>query len=317
MPDEYLSEESVPMECLPEDAIQIECLPEDAIIDIDNPNESVPHDSNSDYNLSTPIPNTLDTKIQTLLEMAGASQIAYKLPEEIAAQLYYIIPNNRTDGRILGIWRQVGDRIDVAFQGTIKTQLGDWLSDFKAKPDPHEFFPNEEKYSIHTGFIADFYGYGEFTALKKIISDEKISECRITGHSLGGALAILFAFDCVVNNPTLSDKISVYTFASPRVGDEKFKQRYNQLVKNHLRIEIDGDIVPKVPFGMGYSSVGTPKILPYPYEIASTAMKIELLALSKHPLSAIVSSVVKGGIVLKHHSMNSYIDAIRIWKKVK
>ncbi len=40
----------------------------------------------------------------------------------------------------------------------------------------HSFFPNEEKYNIHTGFMADFYGYGEFTDLKKIISDEKETE---------------------------------------------------------------------------------------------------------------------------------------------
>lgn len=50
------------------------------------------------------------------------------------------------------------------------------------------------------------------------------NELVITGHSLGGALSTLAAFD--FNN--LGIKTNLITFGSPRVGNEKFAKELNK-----------------------------------------------------------------------------------------
>jgi predicted lipase len=72
----------------------------------------------------------------------------------------------------------------------------------------------------------------------KNYSDYTIS---ITGHSLGGALAVLFSIELHL----IGIKSSVYTYGQPRVGDEAF-MRWGLFVPIH-RIVADGDIVPTLP----------------------------------------------------------------------
>lgn len=78
----------------------------------------------------------------------------------------------------------------------------------------------------------------------------------VTGHSLGAALATLF----VIENNKFSIS-TVYTFASPRVGDAEFVRQFNQLPLNSWRIVNSQDIVPKLPLRIpvlfGYAHVAT------------------------------------------------------------
>jgi hypothetical protein len=89
----------------------------------------------------------------------------------------------------------------------------------------------------------------------------------VTGHSLGAALATLYVLDNAlterVHNP------SIYTFASPRVGDSTFAQAFNALGLTSWRIDNLPDIVPQVPLGFThvdtlkqYNSLTT--VLPWP-----------------------------------------------------
>lgn len=71
--------------------------------------------------------------------------------------------------------------------------------------------------------------------------------CYITGHSLGGAVAILTAAELSLSNPALSPQIRVYTYASPRVGDPTFARFYNQQIPNTFRIVNLADTVPISP----------------------------------------------------------------------
>lgn len=65
----------------------------------------------------------------------------------------------------------------------------------------------------------------------------------VVGHSLGGALATLYAADVssVNINPT------VYTLASPRVGDTAFATAYDQAISTNYRIYNWPDLVPSFP----------------------------------------------------------------------
>lgn len=78
----------------------------------------------------------------------------------------------------------------------------------------------------------------------------------ICGHSLGSAITTLLAIDAVGNqafaNPT------VYTFASPNVGDGLFASKYESLVPNTSRIADVADIITHLPprLLVGYVPVG-------------------------------------------------------------
>jgi len=67
----------------------------------------------------------------------------------------------------------------------------------------------------------------------------------ITGHSLGAALATLYAMENSkidqIRNPL------VCTFASPRVGDKTFADAFNALGLTSWRIDNAPDLVPKLP----------------------------------------------------------------------
>ncbi|WOJ88910.1 lipase family protein [Methylocapsa polymorpha] len=69
----------------------------------------------------------------------------------------------------------------------------------------------------------------------------------VTAHSLGAALATLYVLDNAYNerihNPT------IYTFASPRVGDLTFARAFNALHLTSWRIDNLPDLVPYVPLG--------------------------------------------------------------------
>ncbi len=69
----------------------------------------------------------------------------------------------------------------------------------------------------------------------------------VTGHSLGAALATLYVLD-----NALTDRIknpSIYTFASPRVGDATFAGAFDGLGLTSWRIANVLDLVPRVPLG--------------------------------------------------------------------
>lgn len=73
----------------------------------------------------------------------------------------------------------------------------------------------------------------------------------VTGHSLGSALATLYVADNARKGPQWLRPVvgSIYTFASPRVGDGTFAQAFDALDLTSWRIVNDWDVVPKVPLG--------------------------------------------------------------------
>jgi hypothetical protein len=70
----------------------------------------------------------------------------------------------------------------------------------------------------------------------------------ITGHSLGGAMASVSAFDLVWNTTLFSHKSPlVYTFGQPRTGDTAYARIYDKFVPNTFRVVNDDDPVPHLP----------------------------------------------------------------------
>jgi predicted lipase len=67
----------------------------------------------------------------------------------------------------------------------------------------------------------------------------------VAGHSLGGALTTLFVMEN--DSKRKFDITTLYTFASPRVGNLEFVHLFNNLPIESWRIVNPHDIVPKLP----------------------------------------------------------------------
>ena len=159
----------------------------------------------------------------------------------------------------------------LAFRGTEK-KVSDWLTDADCVPEDHEGG------KVHRGFLKAFIGLprapragdnagGEEAVgegarkavgkktVKEIVEDALAAAQAdrendgsplpvfVTGHSLGGALALL------TTRILLPDVTGAcYTFGAPRVGDYEFFRRIKTPV---YRIVNSSDVVPRVPPGAG------------------------------------------------------------------
>eukprot|EP00253_Pinus_taeda_P011049 PITA_11049 len=90
--------------------------------------------------------------------------------------------------------------------------------------------------------------------LKELLQVHRNAKFIVTGHSLGGALAVLFpAILFIQKEEALLEKmVGVYTFGQPRVGDEAFakfmNKNINEAVPTYFRIAYCNDLVPRLPF---------------------------------------------------------------------
>ncbi|XP_076906493.1 phospholipase A1-II 1-like [Bidens hawaiensis] len=103
--------------------------------------------------------------------------------------------------------------------------------------------------------------------VKELVNKYKHEEISltITGHSMGAAIATLNAVDIILkglnklssSHPPKVCPVTVFGFASPKVGDSGFKKVFNSLKELYfLRINNVPDVVPKYPL-LGYSDVGS------------------------------------------------------------
>lgn len=181
----------------------------------------------------------------------------------------------------------------ASFRGTEATNLLNWRTDIQINMTLHENLGG-----IHEGFYAAlFHRITEsepslFEETVKALKDAEAKSAEegraplplyIAGHSLGGAIATVFAQALAVQEPEVAARVAgVYTWGAPRSGDAAFARAFTTAYGDRsYRVRLAGDIVPfLIPSWLGYrhcgneifvSNFGT--LLMDPEEIKSAALR--------------------------------------------
>lgn len=177
-----------------------------------------------------------------------------------------------------------GDAV-IAFRGTNKGDIADWLVnlDALASRTPHG--------KIHKGF---FRSYQQLKPqIAALLERIKPKHLWITGHSLGGALALTCAYDLVENEQQNLD--GIITFGQPMVAHRQLAEHLGKvLFRRYAHYVNDNDIVPRVApsythcgsliwFTEGGIKVSQPQLRPAVAAGAKTMAPVEIHAIK--PLS--------------------------------
>ncbi len=126
------------------------------------------------------------------------------------------------------------DAVLVSFRGT--ESVGDWLADLRVLSVDQPYG------TVHRGFLAAFRLVAE--RLDAILDRLGNRPILITGHSLGGALAVIAAAEWAQRRPVAM----VYTYGQPAVGKGRFAEFMRDAYgERYVRIVNDDDIVTRVP----------------------------------------------------------------------
>jgi len=185
------------------------------------------------------------------LALARCAALAYESPENFFDRLMHgcddkanqsrFISSAETDTQCFIVAND--DAVVIAFRGTEALKLHDWLTDLDARMvnDQHEGFMKALR-SVFTPVLEALQEFAPYPT-KKVF---------VTGHSLGGALAMLLGM-------RLCHRVdAVYTFGQPRVGNRKFVADYTPVLGAvTYRLVHEEDIVPRVPgVLMGFRHAG-------------------------------------------------------------
>jgi triacylglycerol lipase len=182
----------------------------------------------------TTYPKTIDE----ILDEWGLARIAL-----LKGRLSSILPLVDTRGLIVQGW----GGIIVAFAGTDPLVPANWLTNFDTLPSPDD---------IHIGFENAVNSVWPDIRLAILEPERAQQPLFFTGHSLGGALAVVAAK--LVWSDRLANVSGVYTFGMPRCGGRRFGEEYDsELGPKTYRLVHGDDIVPTVPpTNFGFRHVG-------------------------------------------------------------
>ncbi|MFD5752752.1 lipase family protein [Streptomyces sp. NPDC127033] len=196
------------------------------------------------------------------------------------------------------------DMIVTAFRGTEPQQIKDWLTDATTPPWPG---PGGTGY-VHHGFAE---------ALESIFPEVRaaLGELRgnnqsvwFTGHSLGGALAMLAGARMHLEDPKLTAD-GVYTYGQPRTCDRILATAYNKgFGRRMYRFVNNNDIVPQLPPEPVFAHVDALRHIDSHGKIRESMTLMGGLADRAAGLTADALAPATDGI--RDHAMRSYLSAL-------
>ncbi|XP_052180606.1 phospholipase A1-Igamma1, chloroplastic [Diospyros lotus] len=210
-----------------------------------------------------------------LLEKLGLARHGYEVKKYIHAMSHVEVPRWLERSKLGETWskdsnwmgfvavshdeesRRIGRRdIAVAWRGTVAPS--EWYEDMQQQLEPvgggdarveRGFLSIYKSKSIATRYNKSSASEQVMKEVKRLVDfykdrGEEVS-LTITGHSLGGALALLNAYEAATTIPNLP--ISVISFGAPRVGNIAFRDELYQLGVKTLRVVLKQDVVPRMP----------------------------------------------------------------------
>lgn len=130
-----------------------------------------------------------------------------------------------------------------AFSGTYAKQQ--WYSNLKIDLVHPSVLISDDKIKVHNGY------YDIYRAIRNELhswwsqNGEGKQALFITGHSLGGAISTLCAFDFA--QFVSGTEIVHYAMSSPRVGNVRFSETFDQISPKSIRVYNTEDIVTSLP----------------------------------------------------------------------
>ncbi|MFD8712647.1 lipase family protein [Streptomyces anulatus] len=196
------------------------------------------------------------------------------------------------------------DMIITAFRGTEPIQIKDWLSDATTPPVPGP---------AGTGYV--HYGFGEalesiYPEIKSTLEDFRNDGQSIwfTGHSLGGALAMLAGARMHLEEPRLAAD-GVYTYGQPRVCDRLLAAAYNKGFKDRMyRFVNNNDIVPHLPPEPAFTHVNALRYIDSRGKLHESMPLLSGLADRARGLTADALAPASDGV--RDHFINNYVAAL-------
>ncbi|MGA4879586.1 lipase family protein [Streptomyces lydicamycinicus] len=194
--------------------------------------------------------------------------------------------------------------IITSFRGTEPVKLRDWLSDATTPPWPG---PGGKGY-VH-------YGFGE--ALESVWPQVRaaIDAFRdnrqtvwFTGHSLGGALAMLAGARLHFEEPHVTAN-GVYTFGQPRTCDRQLSKEFNTAFSDRMyRFVNNNDIVPQLPPEPAFHHVSALRYIDAQGALHHTMPLLSGLVDRAQGLTADLLAPASDGI--RDHFMDAYVNAL-------
>jgi hypothetical protein len=142
--------------------------------------------------------------------------------------------------------------LHIVFRGTSSKR--DAAADLYATQSP--LFIGNKLLQVHDGFLIQFRSI-QIQLLAEITTNIKnVDTVHFSGHSLGGALAIIAscAFSDLIKR-TNGKRIVCHTVGAPRVGNRVFSEYYKQRTDESVRIQNHKDPIPLIPASMYYFHV--------------------------------------------------------------
>ncbi|MBC1262089.1 lipase family protein [Synechococcus sp. BSF8S] len=126
-------------------------------------------------------------------------------------------------------------------------RANEWLDTLRANQVRSDAVPRFDfKGAIHHGFATIYSELSKpiIAAAKRLDQSKPL---YVSGHSLGSPLAMLAALDIAQKLPSLRDRIRLYSYAGPRLGDPEFAEHFSLTLPNTYRVVNLGDLVPSLP----------------------------------------------------------------------
>lgn len=192
--------------------------------------------------------------MENLKYFLNLAEISYKPKDEIESTLSgvrYFDSLNWSDECTQFFLYYKGSTLYIVFRGS--SSASDFVTDVKffLNELPNEFLSQKNNIKVHSGFLEQFLSVRS-TILNQIALCPAAYEICVIGHSLGGSLATLCAFFLKTVYPRRF--IKCVTFGSPRVGNDDFVKKFDEIINKSIRCVNADDIVTRRPY-WGYLHV--------------------------------------------------------------